>query len=110
MNYFGDIPADHLELVKELKNLEAWFNEFGQKIDPAIAAKGFVSMAHDYCYILYMEEEGLRLFNRAEKSCPGYFKNTIHEHSKDHSEFRKLIYNLEGTVGLDYMKALGFKP
>ena len=108
MNYFGDIPVEHLELMKELKDLESWFDMYGQTIEPSIAAKGFVSIAHDYIF-MYMEEEGLRLINRAEKICPGYFVEKIHEHAKYHSDYKKLVSNLEGTIGLDYMKKWGFK-
>jgi hypothetical protein len=108
MKYFGDIPQKHLDLVKDLTELEDWFEEHGKSIKPEMAAKGFVSMAHDYIF-MDMEEQGERLLKRAEQVYPGYFKEKIQEHRKS-SDFDELVNNLTKTLGFDLMKSYGFKP
>lgn len=108
MRSYGDMSEEHAHLLNELIDLEGWFNQNGIEIDSAITAKGLTCMAHDYCYILFMEEEAERLLRLAEKYCPGYFKGPIYDQIQKHSEFKELVYNLKGTIALDYMKDLGF--
>ena len=108
MKAYGDIPAEHLNLIDELIDLERWFDENGDLVSSEIAAKGFVAMAHDY-YHLEIEEEGDRLLTRTEKVFPGYFKTAIHDHIKKDKDFRYLVENLVVSLGIDLMKKYGFK-
>ena len=108
MRAYGDIPADHLNLIEELQNLEYWFNIHGDEISQLSSAKGFVSMAHDW-YMMEIEEEGERLLKRAEKECPGYFKGPIFVHIAKDEDFAMLVAGLAHTMALGYMVALGFE-
>ena len=105
--YYGDIPVEHLEVVRELVDLEIWFSANGQEIQPSLAAKGFVSMAHDY-YSMYMDEEGERLLNRANNCMPGYFKGLIHQHAKSDGVFDTILHNLTYSPAVKLMKSFGF--
>ena len=108
MRYYGDIPIQHLELVKELEILEDWFNENGDGVPPKAAAKGAVCMAHDY-FSMEMEEEADRLLIMAEKQYPGYFKKQIHDDALKDKDFNTLVENLKRSIGLGTMKLLGFE-
>lgn len=108
MKVYGDIPADHLELLRELETLELWFNEYGSGIPKLSVAKGMTCMAHDY-FKIEMEEEGERLLKNAEKHYPGYFKDPIRAHVKKDKEFAQLVKQLKDTLALDIMVSLGFK-
>ena len=107
MKVYGDIPADHLELINELETLENWFNEHGSELPILLAAKGFTCMAHDY-FIMEIEEEGERLLRLADKHCPGYFHGAILIHIEKHSEFAYLVKSLKSTLALETMISLGF--
>lgn len=106
--YFGDIPPDHLELLRELQDLEAWFKDSnGIEIPPLTAAKGFVAMAYDY-YSMYFSEEGYRLLETADILYPGYFMGPITEHAKNDKDFRTLFNILKKTPeSLEVMRLLG---
>lgn len=105
--YFGDIPQKDLDLVKELKEQEAWFNEHGSTVLPVLAAKAFTCLAHDY-YSVYFDEEGERLLRRANKHYPGYFSNAVYTHMVKDYEFAHLIKNLQRSLGIMVMVSLGF--
>ena len=108
MKYFGDIPIEHLELLKELQGLEALVDLHLNDFPLLALAKGFTSIAHDH-YTMDMEEEGDRLIHRAEKSYPGYFKDPIHVHMEKDPLFGILVGRLKDTLGYDLIKSLGFK-
>lgn len=107
MKYFGDIPAEHLETLNELVKLEDWFFTNGDTIAPSMAAKGFVSMSHDY-FSMFMDEEGDRMLNIAESSCKGYFKKKIIEHRNADGSYDYLVECLKNTSGIKLMKSFGF--
>jgi len=107
MKYYGDIPKDHIECVLELERLENWFAEHDRTIHPLMAAKGLTCMAHDY-YVIDMEENGEDLLNRANKYCPGYFKNEIWIHRDKDPEYSALLTNLVKTQALDTLISLGY--
>lgn len=108
MKYYGDVPADHLELAKELETLEIWFLEHGERIPLLSAAKGYVCMACDY-YSIYFDEEGDRLLKAADKICPGYFKAPILAQMAKDALFTHLIEQIKASeVGMETMVSLGF--
>lgn len=108
MKYYGDIPASDRKLINELIALEKWFDEGALPIPEILAAKGFTAMSHDY-YEMYLDEEGERLLNRAEKCYPGYFKHTIQVHMDKCPDFNSLIAAMKKNEALEVMKSLGFK-
>lgn len=108
MKYYGDMPAEHVDLVKQLQALEDWFTKQGEGIPALSASKGFVAMAHDY-YTLYMEEEGDRLIDMAEDSYPGYFEGSIHYHMDKDSDYKKLVKALESSLGFGLMLSYGYR-
>lgn len=107
IRYYGDIPQRDLDLVKELKEQEIWFNINGSTIAPLLAAKAFVCLAHDY-YSVYFDEEGERLLRLADKHYSGYFSDAIYTHMVKDYEFAHLIKNLQRSLGLLVMVSLGF--
>ena len=108
MKYFGDIPAKHLELLRELLSLEELVNDKLKDFSSLALAKGFVSISHDY-YNMDMEEEGDRLIQRAENCHGGYFKKPIHIHMEKDPLFNILVHRLKDTLGYDLIKSLGFE-
>jgi hypothetical protein len=106
--YYGDIPEAHLELLKELQDLEAWFSEHGAEIPAVMAAKGMTCMAHDY-YSMEMDEVGDRLLRNAEKLSPGYFQGAINIHRAKDKEYDKLVYQLQDTLGYQIMLSFGYE-
>jgi len=108
MKYFGDIPAEHLELLKTVQSLEALVDAHLKDFPPLALAKGFTSIAHDY-YGIEFEEEGDRLIQRAEHYYPGYFKKPIHIHMEKDPLFNILVHRLKDTLGYDLIKSLGFE-
>lgn len=108
MIYFGDISKEHRDLLKELLELEFWFEEFGDEIAPEMSAKGFTAMAFDY-YAMEMEERGDRLLAKAELLCPGYFKFKIHEHIKKDPQFSALVTKLSTSLGAPLLRRYGYR-
>lgn len=108
MKYYGDVPVEDLELVKELTELEKWFDHFGGDISAEMAAKGMVAIAHDYCRMA-MEEKANLLIRRAEILYPNYYKGMIHTHAKKDKDFAKIVSNLRASLGLELMQKYGFK-
>ena len=110
MKAYGDIPKEHLELIKELEDLEAIFNTYEDTFAPELAAKGLTAMSHDY-YAMDMEEQGDRLINRAEGIFPGYFMKKIHEHTQKDKEYDKVVNQMSAMpFSYQIMTKLGFKP
>ena len=108
MKYYGDIPHEHLELVKELQYLENLVNTHIDDFPLLALAKGYTCMSHDYIS-MFMEEEAVRLLHLAEKHCPGYYTAPILVQMKKDKEFNKLIQALKTTPALEVMKSLGFE-
>jgi hypothetical protein len=106
--YGGDFPKEHLDLIKELEELELWFDEQGSTVPTVMASKGFTCMAFDY-YKMYLDEEGERLLKRADAAYPGYFKLAIHTHVVKDYDFAILVAELIRTPAIDSMHSLGFK-
>jgi len=107
MRTFGDIPENHVILLKELIRLEEWFYEFADTIPLLSVGKGLTCIAHDY-YAVFMEEEGERLLRLANVYCPGYFKGPILVHIEKDKDFARLINSLRKTEVLDVMISMGF--
>lgn len=105
--YGGDIPKEDLVVLEGLIESEKWFNDHGSTINPAVGAKAFVCLAHDY-YDIEMEEEGDRLLLRAEKLYPGYFMAAIRIHAELDPEFSCLVRQIKETLALPLMRSLGF--
>lgn len=103
----GDIPADHLELARELETLENWFATEGSRISSLAAAKGFTCISHDY-YSIFFDEEGDRTLIKADKEHPGYFREPIFEDMARDEDFNRLVKNLKTTPGIEIMRSLGF--
>lgn len=109
MNYHGDIPINHLELMNELRTLEDWFKDNGSGLPSITAAKGFVSMAHDW-YGMECDEKGGQLLETADLLYTRYFEGPIHDHTKNDPDFAQLVRNMRKMpLALKYMKSLGFK-
>lgn len=108
MKYYGDIPVAHLEILKDLEMLEAWFNKNQNRISPLMASRGMVLMAHDY-YSMDMEEEGDRFLRLADTISPGYFKGPILCHMEEFKEVWQIVEQLKKTLGLELMVKLGFE-
>jgi hypothetical protein len=107
MKYYGDIPVEHLEIVRELIVLERWFHDHGDTVPSLLAAKGFVSMSHDY-FSMFMDEEGVRLLTKAENCHKGYFKGPIYEHANKDGAYDFLVESLKNTSGIKLMRSFGF--
>lgn len=108
MKFYGDIPEDHIVLLLELQQLEAWFEQHGDNFPLLSQAKGLTAMSHDY-FSMEMEEEGERLLKKANKICPGYFVGPILSQIDKDNDFRLLIKQLvENNLSLSTLVELGF--
>jgi len=56
-----------------------------------------VCLAHDW-YQLNIEEKGNSLLEKAEFSCPGYFKYLIQEDIKEDEDYNILVKNLTSFI------------
>jgi len=94
---YGDVPEQDRELVKNLIEMEASFKEKEGFFPPADVATGYVCLAHDY-YEVGLDEKGAELLERAEKACPGYFKNQISKYIESDPDFEYLVQNLRKII------------
>lgn len=108
IRYGGDIPVEHLERLKELDMLENWFIQHGSTIPKLSAAKGFVSIAHDYV-MMDMEETAEEFLNRADEICPGYFSGPILTQIAKDPDFASLVGNLTESLVFESMVIMGFE-
>lgn len=98
MKLLGDVPEEHKKLAVNLEQMEQYFD--GAKVTTDIAAKGFVCLAHDW-FQIGVEDEGNRLLVKAERICPGYFKNVMVQQTLEDKEFSYLVKSL--SVELAWM-------
>jgi hypothetical protein len=96
-NLHGDISKDDLELAQELLEMEAHCEANLDLYGPAMAAKFFTCIAHDF-YELGDDDKGSELLERANKVCPGYFDNQIKEHIEQSHEFKILVESLTQKI------------
>lgn len=106
---YGDVSQHHRDLAAALEDHEMWLDKKkSTPISPAAESKFCVCLAHDW-YAMGMDEEGERLFNRAQKACPSYFKKEIFTDIKADPDFAYLIYRLQHVIAADVLLALGVK-
>ena len=91
-NLHGDIPEEHRELIKDLLEMEDYFDS-KIDLDPALVAKGTVCIAHDW-YSMGDEDKGSDLLTKASKIYPGYFDGKINEHTEEDELYKKLVTSL----------------
>ena len=109
MNYFGDIPIEHLELVNSLRELEALVEQNADQLPKLVLSKGETCLAYDY-YFIDMEEEGERLLDKASSNSPGYFMGPVLSDMKKDPEFNLLMeLFIEIPLGLEKLKSLGYE-
>lgn len=97
MKVAGDISADDREWMEQLEEQEAFFDSKYDTSPLRILAKAYVCLAHDW-YQLGLEEEGNRLLEKAEKFCPGYFKDLLPEDIKEDEMYDFLVKNLTSYI------------
>lgn len=93
----GDVPKEHRELAKELRDLEKFFDELSCPLPKEERARGYVAMAHDW-YRMGADEEGEKLLLKANKVCPGYFKNEINDHVKESEDFALVVSGINAEL------------
>lgn len=94
MRLLGDVPKEHQELARDLREIEVAID--GMIVPPREKAKAYVAMAHDW-YSMGAEEEGHKLLLKAEKACAGYFTKEINEDTED-EEFAYLVGRLKAEI------------
>ena len=90
---YGDIPKEHLELAKDLLEMEAFFLENENIYPPAEIAKGLLCLSRDW-YSIGDEDKGSELIEKASKICPGYFENEIGRHIEEDELYAVLVEDL----------------
>ena len=95
---YGDVPKEHLELVEELLEMEEYFDTEHLKYPPSLLARAYVSLACDWYTIISEDTKGGSLLEKAEKVCPGYFKNEIVDDIQEDPEFAILVENLTDSL------------
>jgi hypothetical protein len=91
----GDVPEEHKQLAQELQEAEEYWDErLAKKKAPLeLLAKAYVCLAHDW-YDIGCEEDGQRLLEKAEGTCPGYFKEVMLEQAEQDPDFDHLVRRL----------------
>lgn len=113
MKLLGDVPEEHKELAKQLLETENYFDQkdLEHLVANEIRAKAYVCLAHDW-YQIGCEEEGEKLLLKAEKVCPGYFKEIMVKHTEEDSDFNLVVKQLTSEVFfmlVDKIKQVGNK-
>lgn len=93
------LSKENQELAKKLTEAEL-DTERDQVLPKERKAQIYTCLAHDW-YQMDMEEQGVRLLEKANKIYPGYFKGLVIEHSLESDGFDKVVKNL--TLELAYM-------
>lgn len=96
-NLHGDVSEEDLALAEELIEMESYFTSGEKKFSNTIIARVLVCLAHDW-YSIYNEEKGDELLQKAEKVCPGYFKDQIIEDMKADPDFVLIVKNLASNI------------
>ena len=92
MKLHGDAPKEDQELADKLVKAESdYMNNDG--LSKERKAMFMVCLAHDW-FDINMEEEGLRLLDKAETVRPGYFKEVQPKDMKDHANYTILVLRL----------------
>lgn len=94
MKLLGDVPESHRQLAKELEQAELYWDEKSKYTDfPELVSKAYVCLAHDW-YQIGEEDQGALILQKAEKVCPGYFKNVIQKHTEADEDFNYIVRSL----------------
>jgi hypothetical protein len=96
-NLHGDIPVEHIELAKELEELEITLDSMIPNMDKPLLAKGFVCIAHDF-YEMGDDDKGSELLEKAEKVCPGYFENEMLKHAEEDELFDLVVLGITKNI------------
>jgi hypothetical protein len=94
----GDVSEEHKKLAKELEELESILDT-KVELPKSILSKMFVCLAHDW-FEISVDEEGHRMIEKAEKTCPGYFNEVIHRHQKEDPRFELICKNLKSELAV----------
>ena len=89
---YGDVSEEDKALTTKLKNHEKSL-ELDKVLTKDQRAYSYVCLAHDW-YAMGMEEEGHALLAKAEKACPGYFKNYMVKQTQSNPNFNLIVRNI----------------
>ena len=110
MRTYGEMPREHLELLRELEILEFMIDDREDVLPMLLTAKGLTSISYDY-FAIHMEEEGERLLKRVNTKCPGYFVGPIFSQMSRDPEFKILVESLRKIpAALEVLSLVGFGP
>lgn len=95
MKLAGDVPEEHKQLALELQDAESYWDSRSSKksVPVELLAKAYVCLAHDW-YDIGCEDDGQRLLEKAEQTCPGYFKEVMLEQTMLDPDFDMLVRRL----------------
>jgi hypothetical protein len=96
-NLHGDVPKEYLDLVEELQEMEEHFDLNPSFYGPAMVARMYTCIAHDY-YDIGLEERGHELLLKADKACPDYFTDQIIKDVEGDSNFAYLVESLTANI------------
>jgi hypothetical protein len=96
-NLHGDIPPDHVELAKELEEMEVKLDSVISNLDKSLYAKSMVCLAADW-YGMGDDDKGSQLLEKADRACPGYFDNEMQNHIDEDELFSILVQQMTADI------------
>lgn len=109
MKTHGDIPQDHIGMLKEIDSLLYFLMTNKDTLPNLMFSKCMTSIAHDY-FAMDMEEAGQKYLRFAADHSPGYFIAPVFCEMKKDPLFDHLVSNLkENPFALQTMETLGFE-
>jgi hypothetical protein len=105
-NLHGDVSKEDLKVAEELMKMEEHFDVNSDIYHPAMIARIFVCLSHDW-YELGDDDKGSQLLEKADKVCPGYFDKEISKHMKQDPEFAYLVESLTYKILLIAKSLMG---
>ena len=95
MKLLGDVPKEYVQLAVDLSDMELMVDKDNMVAE--FKAKIYTCLAHDWLDI-DMEEEGIRLISKAEKTCPQYYEKFQREQMKKDPQYNELVRRLATLI------------
>lgn len=95
MRLLGDVSERDRKVAEQLVEFEPQIQNGNYPKEKQ--AQMYVCLAHDW-FQLELEEEGNRLILKAERTCPGYFKNVMMNQTLRDEAFDLVVKSLNGQM------------
>jgi hypothetical protein len=96
MRTMSKLTAKEREQIAELEGMESWL-QLQAEVSNEEKAKHYACLGHDWL-VLDFEDRAIKLFVKAEKTCPGYFRLFFVPHAKESPKFALLAVKIAALL------------